>query len=144
VPNRPEDINKALRARIASLETEARILRERRKEADTNSEVFKRATRQSAHKLERLNYRLEERTLRVRCLERACKLGLGNLRRQDAVGVYWCRTDQLFEDHLAGTKSPGCRYCHTYKQVTEAIAGHDIDDDYTPSVSGVFPSRPEG
>ncbi len=105
--------------------------------SDTDATASRRQVRQLSHKL-------EERTLRVRCLERACKLGLGNLRKQDDEGLYWCRTDQQFERHLAGTKGPGCRYCRTYTQVTNAIAGQGIDDGYSPSVSGSFETLEEG
>jgi hypothetical protein len=126
-----QSLNQALKARIASLEVEAKILRSRRLTSDNEATALKRQVRQISHKL-------EERTLRVRRLERGCKLGLGNLRRQDSEGLYWCRTDQEFEPHLVGVKNPGCRYCLTYSQVTAAIEGRDIDDGYSPSVSGSF------
>jgi predicted RNase H-like nuclease (RuvC/YqgF family) len=128
----------ALQARIASLETEAKILRDRRRAADNNVVTQKRYARQCEQHAERLTHKLEERTIRVRRLEKACKLGLGNLRKQDSEGVYWCLTTQQFDKHHAGSQAPGCRYCRVYKAVTDAIEGRDIDDGYTPALSGEF------
>ncbi len=132
-----QDLIVALKGRIASLEVEAKILRSRRLASDNAATLSNRQVRQITHKL-------EERTLRVRRLERACKLGLGNLRRQDGEGLYYCRTDQDFKAHLIGTEGPGCRYCRTYSQVTAAVEGRDINDGYTPAVSGSFDTLDEG
>lgn len=133
----------AYRARIASLETEAKILRERRATADTQAVTHKRHARQLETHLEQLAHKLEERTVRVRRLEKACKLGLVNLRNQDSDGVYWCLTTQRFDKHLAGTKAPGCRYCRVYKDVNNALEGKDIEDGYSPAVSGAFDIPPD-
>ena len=131
-------IIRALQARIASLETEAKILRERRRVADNSVVSQRRYVRQMEKQVDTLTHRLEERTLRVRRLEKGCKMGLANLRKQDSDGVYWCLTTQAFGPHHAGSQAPGCRYCRTYKNVTNAIEGRDIDDGYSPAVSGTF------
>lgn len=109
----------ALRARAASAISEAKSYRQR-------NSILQGQTKASQDRIRQLEHKLEERTIRVRRLEKACKIELAYLRTQDSEGFWWCTNPK--HRHLAGQSPSFCGRCSVTKRVQEALEGKDLQD----------------